>query len=311
MRPSCSFRIFGLALALTPAAMAQTVAFTFDDGPKLEATPRLNPAQRNAALLAALKQHQVQAALFVTLGNGADRPEGLSLARAWGEAGHLIGNHTVTHPDLDAAATTLASYEGEIQSCDRVIRTLPGYRPWFRFTFLREGNTPEKRDGMRAFLQATGYRNAYVSLDTSDWRLDEAMRKHLARHPDADLAPFRTAYLAHLRQRSEAYRDLSRKLFGRDIPQVMLLHHNLINALFLGDALQQFKAMGWTFVSPETAFQDFIYTLTPQRPAPGQSLLLSAARSLGYRPEGWERLVDDGEADIQALVKQGVLPAAP
>ena len=150
-----------------------------------------------------------------------------------------------------------------------------------------------------------------MSLDTSDWRLDEAMRKHLARHPDADLAPFRTAYLAHLRQRSEAYRDLSRKLFGRDIPQVMLLHHNLINALFLGDALQQFKAMGWTFVSPETAFQDFIYTLTPQRPAPGQSLLLSAARSLGYRPEGWERLVDDGEADIQALVKQGVLPAAP
>ncbi|GLH73627.1 polysaccharide deacetylase [Geothrix limicola] len=311
MLPSRFFRAFGLALALTPAALTQSVAFTFDDGPRLQATPRLNPAQRNAALLAALKQHQVQAALFVTLGNGADQPEGLALARAWGEAGHLIGNHTVTHPDLDAATTTLAGYEGEIQTCDRVIRTLPGYRPWFRFTFLREGNTPEKRDGIRAFLKAQGYRNAYVSLDTSDWRLDEALRTRLASQPDADLGPFRSAYLAHLRQRAEAYRDLSRRLFGRDIPQVMLLHHNLINALFLGDALQQFKTLGWTFVSPEAAFQDFVYSLSPQRPAPGQSLLLSAARSLGYRPEGWERLVDDGDADIAALVKRGALPAAP
>ena len=286
---------------------AQSVAFTFDDGPKLESTPRLSPQARNEAMLAALKRHGVRAALLVTLGNGADRPEGLALARAWGEAGHFIGNHTVTHPDLNAQATTLAHYTADIQACDAVIRTLPGFRPWFRFPYLREGNTPEKRDGIRAFLRDRGLRNASVTLDTSDWRLDGALKLVLKARLGADLAPLRKVYLAHLRQRAEAYRDLSRRLFGRDIPQVILLHHSLLNALFLEDVLAQFEAMGWTFTDPEKAYQDFVYTLDPQRPAPGQSLLLSAARSLGYRVEGWARLVDDGDAEMAALHAEGVL----
>jgi hypothetical protein len=268
----------------------------------------MDAAARNAAMLDALKCHHVKAALFVTLSRGADRPQGLALARAWGDAGQFIANHTVTHPDFNAAETSLQTYQAEILACDSVIRSLPGYQPWFRFTFLHEGDTPEKRDGMRTFLKEHGLRNAYVSLDTSDWRLNAALEETLKAQPDAAIAPFRSAYLAHLRQRAEAYRDLSRRLFGRDIPQILLLHHSLINALFLDDAIRQFKDMGWTITDPETAYRDFVYTLEPQRPAPGQSLLLSAARSLGYRPEGWERLVDDGDADIEALQRLGVLP---
>ena len=303
-------RCLTLCLCFSALAYSQSVAFTFDDGPRLKATPLMSPQARNAALLAALKKHHVKAALFVTLGNGADRPEGLALAKAWGEAGHAIGNHTVTHPDLNAKATTLKQYQDEILACDAVIRTLPGFQPWFRFTFLREGDTPEKREGMKGFLKTKSMRNAYVSLDTSDWRLDAALDATLREHPDADVTPFRITYLAHLRQRAEAYRDLSRRLFGRDIPQVMLLHHNLINALFLDDAIQLFKSMGWTIIEPGTAFQDFVYTLEPQRPSPGQSLLISAARSLGYRPENWERLLDDGDEEIKELKQKGVLPAA-
>lgn len=310
MRPMTLLKTFCFALGLGPFGLAQSVAFTFDDGPRLAATPRLSPAERNQALLAALDKHRLKAALFVTLNNGADRPEGLAFARAWGEAGHAIANHTAAHPDLNAKTVTLKQYEEDVLACDRVIRSLPGFKPWFRFTFLREGDTPEKRDGMKAFLKERGFLNAYVSLDTSDWRLDSALASVLAERPGADLKPIRAAYLAHLRQRAEAYRDLSRRLFGRDIPQVLLLHHNLINALFLDDAIQQFKDLGWTFTMPEAAYQDFVYSLVPQRPAPGQSLLVSAARSLGYRPSTWDRLLDDGDAEILDLKRQGVLPAS-
>ncbi len=310
MKPMTAIRFLALGAILGGTSRAQSVAFTFDDGPRLKATPLMSPEARNAALLAALAKHQVKAALFVTLANGADRPEGLALAKAWGAAGHAIGNHTVTHLDLNSKTTTLKQYEDEISVCDHVIHSLPGFQPWFRFTFLREGDTPEKRDGMKAFLKTRGLRNAYVSLDTSDWRLDAALEHVLNEHPHADLAPFRAIYLAHLRQRAEAYRDLSRRLFGRDIPQVMLLHHSLINALFLEDAIQQFLAMGWTIIDPGTAYQDFAYTLDPQRPSPGQSLLISAARSLGYRPDNWERLLDDGDEEIHQLKAQGLLPAS-
>ena len=306
VRSVVSCVVLGLALPLS--LTAQSVAFTFDDGPQLRETPRLSAAERNTALLEALKRNHVKAALFVTLSFGADRPPGLALARAWGEAGQLIANHTVTHLDLNAKDTGLKQYQEEISACDSVIRALPGFRPWFRFPFLREGDTPEKRDGMRSFLKEHGLRDAYVSLDTSDWRLNAALEEALKAQPDANLAPFRSVYLAHLRQRAEAYRDLSRRLFGRDIPQILLLHHNLINALFLGDAIRLFKDMGWSITDPEAAYRDFVYTLEPQRPMPGQSLLLSVARSLGYRPEAWERLLDDGDADIDALRRLGILP---
>eukprot|EP01034_Spumella_vulgaris_P037573 gene37573-46348_t len=188
---------------------------------------------------------------------------------------------------------------------DMVISTLPGYQKWFRYTFLREGNTPEKRDGMRAFLKQHGYRNAYVSLDTSDWRLNDELVRVLRADAGADVAPIRAVYLSHLKQRAQAYRALSQQLQGRDIAQVMLMHHNLINALWLDDAIAMFKDMGWTVVTPAAAFADPVYQLEPDRPAAGQSLLLSMARTLGLgKFDGWLRLHDDGDFEIEALKRQ-------
>ncbi|MES3023379.1 MAG: polysaccharide deacetylase family protein [Pseudomonadota bacterium] len=286
--------------ACAPAAHAQSVAFTFDDGPQLGVTARLTPQQRNAAMLAALAKHRVKAALFVTAANGANVPAGYALAKAWGDAGHALGNHTMTHPDLHDPKLSLAQYQQEILDCDKIISTLPGYQKWYRYTFLREGNTPERRDGMRAFLRQQGYRNAFVSIDTSDWRLDDALEDMLTKNPDADLAPLKRVYLAHIRQRALAYRAMSLQLQGREVRHVLLLHHNLINALWLGDVIAQFREMGWSIISPAEALADPVYQLAPARA--GQSLLLSMAKSLGASnfPD-WERLHDDGDAEIEAL----------
>ncbi|MFZ6861473.1 polysaccharide deacetylase family protein [Undibacterium sp. Ji67W] len=285
---------------------AQSLAFTFDDGPQLDKTPLLSPQERNQALLNALGTNGVSAALFVTVANGANQPEGMLLAKAWGQAGHAVGNHTMTHIDLNNSGVSLTQYQKEILDCDEIIRKLPGYQKWFRYTYLREGNTLEKRDGMRSFLKNHGYRNAYVSLDTSDWRLNEKLIETLEKNPHADLGPIRAAYLAHIRQRAIAYRELSQKLQGRDISQVMLLHHNLINALWLNDLIVMFKDMGWKIISPQQAFADPVYQLMPERQSAGQSLLLSMARSLGMgKFDGWECLVDDGDFEIESLGKLG------
>jgi peptidoglycan/xylan/chitin deacetylase (PgdA/CDA1 family) len=303
MRGSVKRWTFVLAmLALAGAVRAQSVAFTFDDGPQLGDTPLLSAPQRNQAILDTLARRKVQAALFVTAGYGANRPEGYALAKAWGQAGHALGNHTMSHPDLHSAKVSLAQYQQEVLDCDAIVRTLPGYQKWFRYTFLREGNTPEKRDGMRAFLQQQGYRNAYVSLDTSDWRFDDKLREVLTKNPQADLAPVKQLYLAHVKQRALAYRALSQQLQGRDIAQVILLHHNLVNALWLDDIIVQFKEMGWRITTPAAAFADPVYQLMPERAAPGQSLLLSMGRTMGLgKFPGGERLVDDGDYEMDLL----------
>lgn len=292
-------------LAASIAAQAQTVAITIDDGPNTANTPRMSAEERNQAILQALARHHVQAALFVTSGYGANTPEGWPLLEAWSKAGHAIGNHTVSHPDLHKVS--LAAYEKEVLDCDRLISPLPGYQKWLRFTFLREGDTLEKRDGMRNFLREHGYRNAYVSLDTSDWRLAEKLEEVLTKDPKADVSAIRTAYLAHVKQRALAYRELSQQLQGRDIPQVVLLHHSLLNAMWLDDVLTQFEDMGWKIISPQQAFADPVYKLQPERSAAGQSLLLSMGRVLGLgKFPGGERLVDDGDYEIADLKTKGI-----
>jgi peptidoglycan-N-acetylglucosamine deacetylase len=41
--------------------------------------------------------------------------------------------------------------------------------PMLRFPYLKEGETKEKRDGMRTWMVKNGYTSAPVSIDTSDW----------------------------------------------------------------------------------------------------------------------------------------------
>ena len=83
---------------------------------------------------------------------------------------------------------------------EEVLRALPRYRKLFRFPYLKEGSTPQQRDEMRAFLKARGYRNGHVTIDASDWYVDQRLRDRLKKDPRADRAPYRDFYLDHIRE---------------------------------------------------------------------------------------------------------------
>ena len=68
MRNAIPLICLTLVACVATHATAQTIAFTFDDGPHLSATPRLSPQARNQAVLDALAKHDVKATLFVTAG---------------------------------------------------------------------------------------------------------------------------------------------------------------------------------------------------------------------------------------------------
>jgi peptidoglycan/xylan/chitin deacetylase (PgdA/CDA1 family) len=122
------------------------------------------------------------------------------LIRAWGTAGHQIGNHTATHPNFEDVS--LAEYEREFQLCDNAIRDMPGFTRRFRFPYLKEGNTIEKRDGFRAFLDSNAYKPGPVSVDASDWYYSQRLSARLKINPDANPLPIRDAYLSHLYYRA-------------------------------------------------------------------------------------------------------------
>ena len=82
-------RIFGKAL--TAPARPGELALTFDDGPNATWTPRL---------LDVLAQHDVRATFFLLGSRAAAQPE---LVRRIAAAGHTIGNHSWSHPNLARA----------------------------------------------------------------------------------------------------------------------------------------------------------------------------------------------------------------
>lgn len=260
-----------------PLAHGQSIALTFDDGPNMADTVGLSPADRNAAILSQLAKAGLKSILFVTR-TDAD-PERNNLIREWGAEGHQIGNHTATHPDFDEV--TLADFEQELLTCDKAIRAMPGFTRRFRFPYLKEGNTAEKRDGFRAFLEANSYKAGPVSVDASDWYYSQRLTARLKDHPAADTLPYRDAYLRHLYERAQYYDGLSRTVLGRSVAHVLLLHHNLINAIFLKDVIQMFKAKGWTLIDSEVAFRDPLYEMRPNTLPAGESILWALAKQHG------------------------------
>lgn len=279
------FRVFCLALlAVLPFspiavnASGPAVAFSFDDG----FDPRHNAqaVEQNLAILSALDDAGVHAILFPA-GHIVDSPQGLALVHAWGAAGHAIGNHSYSHSNLASDAVSLSAYIADAARNQALLEDQPGWVKRFRFPYLKEGDTAEKRDGFRNWLAESGYASGAVSIDASDWYYNTRFLRWHRAHPDADTTPFRDAYLAHLLDRAQYYDGLSRQVLGRSVKHVLLLHTNAINADFLPDIIAMFRAQGWNIVSPQDAYADPVYARTIDVLPAGESILWSLAKRKG------------------------------
>ena len=255
---------------------APSVAITIDDlDVNADDTPRLGLEERNSAILNALCTKGLKAALFVC-GMRVDNGIGRRHLQEWGRAGHLIANHTYSHKSFHS--TTFDEFAADVLRGEAVIRDVPGFRKLFRFPMLKEGADREARDRMRAYLEVNGYRMGYVTIDASDWAIDARLRKRLAADPGADLRPYRAFYLEHIRQRSDFYDNLARRVLGRPIRHTLLIHHNLLNALFLDDLLAMIAGRGWKLLDAADAFQDPVFGQKPDVVPAGESIVWALAK---------------------------------
>ncbi|HKO59677.1 MAG TPA: polysaccharide deacetylase family protein [Pyrinomonadaceae bacterium] len=256
------------------------VAVTMDDFHWNNAI-KLTPQQRNQAILGALKSRgNLKAALFVA-GKNADNETGKSLLREWDTAGHMIGNHSYSHSELNSEKVTASAFIADIQKAEDVLKNFSRYQKSFRFPYLKEGESEAERDAVRAFLKQNGYRNGHVTIDASDWAVDNRLTRRLQKDPAADLEPYRRFYLAHMWERSTYYDDLSRKVLGRRVPHTVLIHFNLLNALFLGDLLDMYQKKGWKLIDAVDAFKDPVFATEPMTVPAGESIIWALAKQSG------------------------------
>jgi len=272
------FVLFLLLVLQTPIAVAQGLALTFDDGVDPARSP--DAAKVNGDLLDELRHLGVSAAFFPTLVHTGGA-EGRALVRAWSDAGHMIGNHTSRHRNLDSGKLSLPDFIEDVKEAEAAFRDLPTWAPLLRFPYLKEGSTKEKRDGMRAWMASNGYSAAPVSIDTSDWFFNTVFLSLSAARDEKRLAVLHDSYVQHLVDRATYYDDLARKVLGRSPNHVLLLHVNAINAAWLTDAVTALQQHGWSILSARAAFEDPIYRMSPDILPAGESIVWSLAKAAG------------------------------
>jgi peptidoglycan-N-acetylglucosamine deacetylase len=286
----------------TTAAAGTGLAITMDD-PKPDNMAGMSGSEINRRILDALYGANLKAALFCA-GMRIDSPAGPPLIAAWDAAGHLIGNHTYSHRSYNSEKTTYDSFAEDFQKNEPLIRGYKHFTKLFRYPFLREGDTAEKRDRFRALLKEHGYRVGHVTIDASDWYIDQRMRARLEKDPKADTRPYRDYYLNHIRDRAQYYRQLARDVLEHDIRHTLLIHHNPLNGLYLFDLLASLKSDGWNLIDAADALRDPVFRREPKTVPAGESLVWALAKESG-RYEG--KLRYPGEDDVYERPKMDAL----
>lgn len=276
------------------------IAITIDD-PHLNATPLLTPDERNSRILKALRKHSdLKAALFVS-GKNIDSAAGSKLLDSWNIDGHLIGNHSYSHSYYPSSKISFGQYSEDIIRAEILLKNYPNFKKFLRFPFLKEGNTLEKRDNMRAFLQERGYKMGYVTIDASDWYIDDRLIKRLKSDSRADLEPYKKFFLDHIWERAVYYDDLARRVVGRPIKHTLLIHHSLLVSLFLNDLLKMFKRKGWKLIDAEDAFADPVFSCLPNVLPAGESIVWSLAKETGKYETLLRYPAEDGKYEKEKM----------
>ena len=166
-------------------------------------------------ILKALKKHNAPAVFFVVGNFVKDNPD---LIRQMLQEGHLVGNHTMTHPDMSQISTE-ESFQNELSGVEKLYQETTGesmpklYRPPRGIYSTENLSTAQK----------LGYSTFFWSLAYVDWIQDQQPSKE------------------------EAFQ----KLLTRIHPGAIVLLHNTssTNGAILDELLTRWEDMGYRFCS--------------------------------------------------------------
>jgi peptidoglycan/xylan/chitin deacetylase (PgdA/CDA1 family) len=191
----------------------------------------------------------------------------------------VLGNHTWSHPHL--SQLTVAQFAEEVTKDEPVLKNLgagTGWR-WFRYPFLDEGKDEAQRIAARLVLAKHGYRVADVTTSFSDWAWTPAYARCTAKHDERDVAELERLYLAAVKRSIAEDRETAHKLYGRDIPYVLLMHVSAMSAHMMPRVLRIYRNAGYRFVSlPEAesdpAYRAYTALTLPPPPSGGEAAKL-------------------------------------
>jgi len=278
-----------LLCGAAPRICGQEVAITFDDlpshGPLPNGTTRADVAR---SILASLKEAKIPEVYgFINAGKLEKYPEDIEVLKIWREAGQPLGNHTYTHMSLND--NPVEAFEENIEKDESMLKTLMEGKDWhwFRYPYLWEGDTLEKRHAVRAYLKEHGYRIAQVTMDFQDYAWNGPYARCTEKKDEKAIAWLKQSYLETAADYLALDQKMAQQIFGHDIKHVLLMHVGAFDAVMLPQLLAQMKKQGIKFVPLKKAESNLAYRTDPDvAPKEGGTLLdqFFEARHLTYPP---------------------------
>lgn len=150
------------ALTLDRKSQGKVLYLTFDCGWEYE--------NLTSKVLDTLKEKNVPAAFFCTLDHIKKQPE--LIARMIKE-GHIVGNHSATHPSF--ASVSREKMVNEIETTENYLRENFGYSAkYFRFP------AGEYTENALDLVSSLGYMSVFWSVAYNDWNVDKIQGKDYA-----------------------------------------------------------------------------------------------------------------------------------
>jgi peptidoglycan/xylan/chitin deacetylase (PgdA/CDA1 family) len=261
------------------------LAITIDDLPVHGGIPNgMSATDINRQMVEAIKAAGIPTMGFIN-GQWVEKdPANLAALQVWQAAGIPLANHSWAH--LNFNDVPLDAYKQEIVRNEPLLDKVDpaGGKRWFRFPFLAEGEDAAKRAQIRSFLADRGYKIAGVTMDFSDWQYNSTYTRCRNAGDQRAIRRMEDMYLQAARDHVHHSRRLSRAIYGRDIPQVQLMHVGALSARLMPRLIELYRSMGAQFISLPEAQADPAYAEDNNLRLPARSQFINArAQALGVR----------------------------
>jgi peptidoglycan/xylan/chitin deacetylase (PgdA/CDA1 family) len=299
-----SFLLSAAALAACSRAVpnippdAKIMAITMDDFAQ-SFDVGLSLEDRNAKILNAFDTVGHKAAGFVT-GSFVKSDTGQKVVESWIARGHEISNHTWTHAHANETSTEV--FLADIARNKDYLSGVPGTNAYFRFPFLDDGKDRAQQVALFEGLERMGLINAPVTIGTIDWYTTSRLEAKLRDDPNADLAPYRDYYVEMCVTLANYWENIAKIQGHVSLPHLTLVHHNILNGLFLKDVLLALKADGWYFMDAKDALSTTLYHDLPPDITNGRNWLTLRGNKRGMdHPDFPKKYWNNGRKTMDAL----------
>jgi peptidoglycan-N-acetylglucosamine deacetylase len=269
-----------------PAGVAppSEIALTFDDLPAHgPLPPQVSRADVARAIVLALKHaHAPPVYGFVNAIALTRDPSAEQALAIWRKSGNLLGNHTYSHADPNVLSAE--AFEADVTADEPILKKYMTGKDWhwLRLPYLRGGNTPAKRAAIRDFLVKNDYRLADETVYFNDYDYNAPYVRCLAKNDAAGLQWLKQHYLQAAARTVDTSRSEAKRLFGRDIKHVFLLHIGVFDAKMLPEVLAMLTAKNFKLIDLPEAESDPAYAAYGEiRDEWGGTLLARAMAATG------------------------------